>query len=80
LRVLNVNACQIEPSGFREFCREMVSNTMITDLILSKNPLRDEGLSYLRSVIEKHPSLRYLDLELTEMADKGGQAIIGPIA
>jgi hypothetical protein len=77
LRLLDVSECQIEPSGFREFCREMRSNTTITDLILSHDPLRDEGLGYLRPVIEKHPSLPYLDLELTEMADK---AIICPIA
>jgi Ran GTPase-activating protein (RanGAP) involved in mRNA processing and transport len=78
--VLNVRGCQIEPQGFREFCREIATNITLERLFLSHNPLQDIGGVYLGEVLENHPTLKELDLEMTEISDKSAQAIFQAIA
>jgi hypothetical protein len=77
--VLNVRGCQIEPQGFREFCREIASNVTLERLFPAHNPIQDIGRVYRGEVLEAHPALKEIDLEPTEISDKTSEAIFPAI-
>ena len=71
LHRLDVSACKIQQAGFIEFCDQFINNEFLVSLTIHHNPIRDDGVTSLAHVIEKHPSLKELDLELCEISDKG---------
>ena len=79
LEVLNVCGCQIEPQGFVDFCGNLARNKSLVKLYISNNPLLDEGCVALGEVIENHPKLKVLEMELVEIGDPTAVVIFNAI-
>ena len=79
LEALNVSACQIESAGFVEFCSHLLRNKSLVKLCISNNPILDEGGAALGEVIETHPKLQVLEMELVEVGDPTGAVIFNAI-
>jgi Ran GTPase-activating protein (RanGAP) involved in mRNA processing and transport len=75
MQSLDISRCEIDASSFSEFCIGFKLNTSLEKLVVSYNPLLDEGVSYLGDVLKIHPKLRVIDLEATEISDPAALAI-----
>ncbi|OHT08780.1 hypothetical protein TRFO_22611 [Tritrichomonas foetus] len=71
LKVFKASGCQVDGNGFNEFCLDLLKNVGITSIVVSNNPILDDGVSTLVELIKVHPTLRELDLEMTELTDMG---------
>jgi Leucine-rich repeat (LRR) protein len=80
LLVLSVVQCKIEADGFIEFCNDLEKNHTLTKLRFGHNPLRDRGTVGLAPVIEAHPALKDVDLELCEIGDVGAAPLFPALA
>jgi Ran GTPase-activating protein (RanGAP) involved in mRNA processing and transport len=80
LRVLAVQRCKIDPAGFGEFCGELEKNTALVRVNFGHNALRDDGSKRIAPVLEVHPSLRDVNMDLCEIGDGGAAAIFEALA
>lgn len=79
IRTLNITGCKINPSGFNEFCRDLSQNERLESLIMSHNPIRDEGAKHLARFVKDHIKISELEAEICEISDDGAKALFGSI-
>ncbi|KAK8896965.1 Leucine-rich repeat-containing protein 74A [Tritrichomonas musculus] len=75
MKHLSFANCQVDASGFCEFCDHISRNTSLVSLHIGHNPILDEGAIRLSHVIKRHPSLKDIDLEMCEITEEGGSLL-----
>lgn len=61
----------IKTAGFHELADALVGSTVLTNLWLKRNPLGAESVPDLLRIIGTAEKLRVLDIEVTELGDRG---------
>ena len=79
LKRINIAYCQIDSSGFREFCARFNKNTEIETFICNNNPIQDAGIISFSDVIRMHPKLRELDFEFCDITDNATVSLFSAI-
>lgn len=80
MKNLSFANCQVDSSGFGEFCDKISTNTSLVSLHIGHNPILDEGAIRFSHVVKQHPSLKDVDLEQCEITEEGGRLLFNAFA